>query len=688
MLRVYTLLFFCVSVSFSFAQTDTITLVSDYQEGEGLRLKWFPATADIFFEGFKKGYNIYRAEAVKTPSGGEKLGAYTKVNTQEIKYWSYDEFEKEYAKDTSIIVAEIFVSGADEIVNRKVQSTPGEAADQQRQDDMLYFIGLVAAVGDNKVAEAIGLYYVDETAVKGKKYIYKIELIGESAFTSYHFVNGLKEKPSPKIMGLVPKLFPKAVHLSWYNNKQKDYPYYNIYRSTKKNNGYTKLNDIPYTGSVENNITPNYTFYVDSIPEYDKTYYYKIYGVNFFAEEGGFSEPVEVKAMYLLESSPQIVSTTEMPGTSDIELEWRVEAEDESYIKGYSVFRAAKGSGPYLKVNDKMISNKNLTYFDKSSKSSANYYVVTAYGASGDSVNSIMKAHLLLDSIPPAQPVFVSGKCDTNGIVSLVWEMNTEPDLVGYRIFSTYDTTRDALRVIPGDTLVSEFTDTVDLKRQQHVIYYRIFALDNHYNPSLPSVYFAVKLPDMIAPLSGFLETYSVGVNGVTLKWVNSASTDLAKMHLMRKSGVAFEYKTIFTTSGDSLSIGTYTDTTTKSGQTYSYVVMAEDEAGLKSVQSKVFKIRQFHKEKKKPITNLGGVVNADNKLIKLTWEYASNAKGFTIYRAKGNEPLATYKHVAGKAREFYDKNIKPNTTYTYLMIGELKGGYSSGYSERIEVKY
>ena len=676
-----------LSTSFVFSQ-DTIGLASRYVPEEGLQLKWFPGTEEVFIQGFQKGYIISRAEVLKTSQGGETRTEFKKLTDQPIKYWSFDQLKEAYEKDTTVGLASIFIEGADELINRKYKTTPTEAAEQKKQDEFLHLLGLLAAISNNTIAEAIGLYIVDKEVEKGKKYLYKIEVPDHENYTSYLLINSVEEKELPKIIGTTVSLRPQVVHLSWYNNRNKTYPYFNIYKATKKNGKYTKLNEIPFTGDINRKFDKNYTTYDDTIRNYGEAYYYKIAGVGVFGEEGIYSDPLEIETKYLLQHTPSVTNSVETPNTSDIELTWEVREEEEKYIKNFNVFRASSGNGTYQRVNEKTLDAKDRSYIDRQSKGSSNYYVVTAYGEAGDSLNSIVRAHLLLDSIPPEQPELLEGICDTNGILTLKWTLNKEPDLEGYRIFKTYDTLLDPIRVIPGDTLVEAFVDTVVLGKSYNAIYYRIYAIDNHYNPSIPSKYLKVILPDKHPPLSGFLIDYAVGMNGVALKWVNSASYDLAKMHLMRKAETDFQFYPILTLQGDSLSIKSYTDTSTKSNVTYQYAMMAEDEAGLQSELSKVFSVRQLNKDKKLSVTNLKAIVSKENRIIKLSWDYPSYATGFRIYRSEDDGPLKTYKYISGREREFYDKNIKPNTSYTYLMIGELKGGHSSGYSNKIEVKY
>ena len=673
--------------SLVFSQRDTITILHDYTPQKGLQLKWLPNDDVTFLEGFKNGYNLYRAE-VKKVNGGEQLGTFAKLNEEVIRYWSVDRLKNELAKDSALSIATLYIEGANELINREVKSTPAEAVEQKEADQMLHLLGVFAAVNNNKVAQALGMYFVDEQVVIGQKYVYKLEVEGTTEYTSYLMIVSLGETEKPKVLQLTASLEPKAVHLKWYNNQNLDFPYFNIYRSTKENGDYTKLNKLPYVGDQGSaNFDGEYTSYIDSIPAYEKTYFYKVIGVNAFENEGAPSELATVYTAYLLENAPVIYDSKNDDG-SDISLSWAIDPQDANYIEGFHVFRAQRGSGPYKKITKKRLSKTTNTFLDDTPKGSSNYYVVSAYGESGDSVNSILHSHLLLDSIPPSQPVIISGICDTNGVVTLAWELNNEQDLRGYRIFKTYDLEQDPKRVFPYDTLATEISDSVDLKMPYNSIYYRLFALDQHFNPSIPSSYFEVHLPDLNPPSNGFLKDYTVGMNGISLEWEKSSAADLAKMYLLRKSDEDFQYHTILTLQGDSLSLSQYTDTTTKAFVNYEYALLSEDEAGLQSERSDPFLIQQLNKKKVASIQNLRAIVSRESEMIKLSWGFNVPAEGFRVYRSENNGPLKTYTFIDGREREFYDKRLNPNTQYTYLMVAELKGGYKSGFSKKIEVKY
>jgi fibronectin type 3 domain-containing protein len=664
---------------------DTILLIHSYNPAKGMQMKWLPRSYQVFLEGFRSGYVISRAE-IKAQNGTETRGEFVRIHDGTIKYWPVDKLKEEIKKDSTLAPAGIFITGANDLINRKGGTNIREAVDQANGEEMLHLLGSFVTISDNRMAEALGMYFTDKSYQPSAKYLYKIEIPGKSDLISYLLVFPFRNEPKEKVMGFTAKLIPGAVHLNWFNNNNKNYPYYNIYRSEKKNSGFVKLNKVPYVGNVGNAKFNNQTSaYTDSFPSYNKTYYYKIAGINAFEEEGTPSQVLEVKTLYLLQNAPVI---SESPDNKTITIKWVADIEEKKYIKGFTVKRAKRGEGPYRKLHKDILPPATFSFTDKTEKGSSNYYVVTAYGAAGDSVSSLLKVHLLVDSVPPAKPVMLTGVCDTNGIVTIKWKNNREEDLEGYRIFKASDKRHEPERVISGHISDTTLTDTINLKRPYNKIYYRIVALDNVFNSSVPSEFIEVILPDKTPPVNGYLKTYSTGMKGITIEWQPSNAFDLNKMYLMRKAELEPKFSPLLIMKGDSLRIATYTDTSAASGMTYQYTLVAEDEAGLRSGYSNILTIEQLNKTVIRAVTNLAGIANRDNKMIKLTWDYPQNATGFRIYRSRNNDPLSTYEYISGDKREFYDSWLKPNSKYRYLIVAELPGGFTSGYSNEIEVKY
>lgn len=685
LLYIFAALVLCTAASAQ--DTDSLIVAHSYRKDAGMQLKWLPRSYKVFAAGFENGYDIYRAEA-SVSAGSEKLSDFVKLTAEPVRPWTDQRFIDALPQDSTIGIAGMFLSSRTEILSPAMPATVRAAVDAEEAKRMQLFLAMFSAASSNKVADVLGLYWIDATASPNTKYIYRIQIHGAIPYTALDLVLPASGQPREKVMGLVAKLDPGTVHLSWFNNGGRTFPYYNIYRSESKGKGYTKLNDAPYTASGRSSLgSADRTFYTDSFPTYNKTYYYKVIGVDVFGDEGIPSDVKEIKAYYLLTQAPEIVSS-ESNDNKTIKLTWKPSVADAPYLAGYAVFRAPTGEGPYRQVHADKLSPKSLTFTDLNARQAANFYTVCAYGQSGDSMCSILKSHFLVDSFPPAKPQKLAGICDTLGIIRLSWQRGSETDLLGYRVFRTYMLDKEPVRKSAGHITDSVFVDTVSLNEPYNKIYYRISAIDQNGNASVPSDYAEVRIPDINPPTNGYFTGYEVTDKGIHLQWQPSNAYDLHTMYLMRKSKYDFDYQPILTLTGDSLRTNSYTDTVTQSGQTYSYALMAEDEWGLRSELSPVMGITQMRKEKRPQVTDIKALVNRDNQLVKLAWTFDQPAVGFRLYRSMNNGPMEVYTFVTGDQREFYDKWVRPNTTYTYQMMAELDGGYRSAISPKLEVKY
>ncbi len=680
-------LFLCIAAEAFSQSRDTIALMHYFDRSQGMLLKWLPTDKEVFADGMQYGYDLYRAEA--TGSGAnESLGAFQKLNTEPLKHWSLDRFMIEWGKDSTISIAGMLIQTAETANENQVPKDFLQAREEATKKQAEFFIGALGTILNNKAAEALGMYFVDKTADPSKKYVYRIEIIGVNNTASHAIVFPVREHQLGKITGLIAKHDREAFSLSWFQEKNSDFPYFNVYRSEQKNKDFVKLNRRPYLGGSGNaSLDKSRVRYIDSFPQYDKTYFYKVVGVNAFGIESVPSEIIQATSFYYLKHSPWVIDVTS-PDNQAIDLSWEIHADDAPYIAGFSVKRSSSPDGPYHWVHKDKLSAKTMKFTDKTNKSSSNYYYVCAYGKNGDSLCSIMMSELLIDTFPPARPVITAGTCDTNGIVTVSWIPNAESDLQGYRVFKTYMLEHEPIRMTVDYIPDTVFHDTISLKQPYNTIFYRIYALDFHSNPSLPSEYFEVKIPDINPPTNGYLEGVRPSVPGIVVQWHNSSVYDLAKMHIMRKSKYDLDFVSIRTFSGDSLQITTFTDTATVSGQNYEYAVEAEDLAGLRSDLSKSVMAKQPSRKKILPVTNLQSFVSHENKVVKLVWEFPDNATGFRIYRAVDGKQLETHTFVPGDTREYYDNRVSPGKKYTYLIAAELAGGGRSGFSNTIEVEY
>jgi fibronectin type 3 domain-containing protein len=651
-------------------------------------LKWLPSSYDLWMLGSRLGYNIQRTE-VQLKDGKWKTVSTVALNTEAIKPWSDERIAKEAETNPDFNNAKVLTAGRVFQDNLPAKPSSAGGAEVQMQKDYLHVMSLLANLLKNKSSEAMGLFYEDKTVQPGKIYLYQVLLNSSKQQVEASAVaNMTAPTQQPNILGFDFKVINKSVELYWLQPKYSGYFAYDVYRSASKGGEYKKVNKDPYIGELGITLDEKRMKYIDSFPEMNKTYYYKIKAVNGFEKSSAFSEVVTVKAVTFLQFAPMITKASSKDNLR-IDLEWEVTAVDKENIMSFSVWTAKTQNDVMKKLNDKPLSPKIYTYTDaRLNKPTFNYYKVCAYGFTGDSTCSILKDGFLVDSFPPAKPITVSGICDTNGVVTLIWKKNKEEDIYGYRIFRTFYKHKEPKRITDSTYKDTMYIDKVDVRAGWRKIYYAIVAIDEVFNASLQSTYIEVLLPDNVPPMNAVFKDFKTNYSGITLMWQPSTSEDVKYQYLYKKSEFEFQWNPFLTLSGDDLKRSSIRDTTTQTDVWYEYKLVAEDSSGLRSPEEQILRVQQPEKDPFPRVVNVKAIASRPNKMIKLTWDFNKQADGFKIMRSQNGKPVETYEFVKGSKREFYDTWLTTNTEYSYAIIAELPDGRESVLSVVIKVTY
>lgn len=145
--------------------------------------------------------------------------------------------------------------------------------------------------------------------------------------------------------------------------------------------------------------------------------------------------------------------------------------------------------------------------------------------------------------------------------------------------------------------------------------------------------------------------------NGVNISWKSVSGAD--NYIVYRKAQGEKSWSRLSFVKGSTLN---FTDKSVQSGKSYTYTVKAQNTSGYGGFDKKGLSIRFIETP----------VLKAANKngSVRLTWEAASGAKGYYVYRKAGSETkwtkIATVK--SGSALSYSDKNVKSGTKYAYTV--------------------
>jgi hypothetical protein len=544
------------------------------------------------------------------------------------------------------------------------------------ENEQRFTFALFTVDKDFEIAKKAGLGFEDMTAKINEKYAYRISSNvpnSEIEIAYGGIFTGLKDyQPLPKPLDFRAYFNDNSTMLSWnFKTLSHAYGSYLVERSTDKKN-FERITEKPYTNLNQSNANNSQIFYVDSIAN-NKQYSYRIQGISSFGELGPYSEIISGKGKSILKFVPHL-TVKNFKDDKTVTLTWEFPEEGNTEILGFELNRSDKDDDKYVTVIKNIpAKNRSVTY-DKLSPT--NYLTITAVGKQGNSRTSFPMLVQPVDSIPPSKPIGLKGVIDSLGVVKITWDINKEKDLMGYRIYkgNTAEEEFSQLTVSPQE--LNAYEDKVILKSLNSKVYYKIIAVDNHYNMSPFSEVLIVKKPDVVPPTSPIFTKYEIKDGAIFLEWINSQSEDVASHQLYRKENDQEKWELIL---NDVTKLEAYQDKKTTEGSTYRYSIFAKDQSGLTSNPSPEVALFVPKYSVKPAVKGFYAQANTKTNTIELSWDYKeSDVDNFEIYKAINQESLQLIQTVKGVSRKLSDPTLTINTVYKYGIRAVFKDGRMS----------
>jgi fibronectin type 3 domain-containing protein len=677
-------------------------------KSNSILLRWAPTDPTTWYYGNEEGYQIERYTIML---GSKLLDKPIKVvlNHRPIKPKPLESWRADATNNKYSAIAAQAVYGKSFQVTTSNQNNLADIVNQSHEQEQRFSFALFAADQSFTTAKLSGLGLNDSTVKKDERYLYRVFILSEDTKikidTALIYI-GLKDS-----VGLTPPISLQAkfgdryVHLRWPRFAvEKEYTSFIIERAEGKMD-FKRINTLPLINTLSKEETHFQA--MDSLPQNGIEYQYRVRGITPFGEIGPESERVSGKGFKLLNATASINRAKEEKGK--IVINWKISG-DQTSITGFYVERSIKVNGKFDPITKAMLNNKTLTYTDETPLST-NYYRVKIQGESNQENFSFPYLAQLADSIPPAPPQGLKVVIDTMGVAKLTWIKNQENDLLGYRVYRSNFASSEYTQLTKDPTLLASFVDTVNLKRLNTKVYYKLVALDKRFNPSPFSIPFVVELPDVIPPLPPSIKSIRSTPQGVKISWNPSASDDVVSYRLLRRP---LNLKSLDTVSSvndlvtyriaklptrlikwDTIKIVNtqdslvYYDRTLKQGREYQYSVLAIDKSKRKSPLALPVKGRLINNLIKLPVTDLKATADRTEKSITLTWKYTEkNVTKFLVYRSLNDEPMSLYKSVAGNIFSLKDLNLKMDSDYKYMIKALFVGGNESAFSEPVRVEF
>ncbi|MFP4025342.1 MAG: hypothetical protein ACLFVR_12525 [Thiohalospira sp.] len=657
---------------------------------DSISIRWAPDNAVAWHFLNEYGYRVLRYTMMRAGKVLEEPDSIALSNElfkpKPLSKWEpYSE-----TSDYVAIAAQAIYGESFEVTHGITGSDIAQVINKSRELESKFSFALLAADFSTTTARLSGLMFTDKNIKKNEKYLYIIlAMVPEEKMvidTGYVYVGVDDYKPLPQPLDVRGDFSDQSALISWNHQLfQNIFIAYRVERSDDGGKSFHPISDKPMINTTKGVYeTPERMFFIDSLPQNDKEYFYRVCGITSFGEVSPPSDTISGIAYQRLPVNPSI-SNAQVFDNKYVTIEWEFPDSLNSYIAGFEMLRAVDDKGPYDTINQEIIPATDRKYADQPPYS-YNYYKIVAKDNYGHYYQSYPNMIQIIDSIPPAKPVGIGGIVDTTGIVQLTWNHNTERDLLGYRVYRSNFKKSEFSQVTVEPVIDSLFVDTINIKTLTRKMYYKIQAIDHHYNPSEFSDIFELTRPDKIPPVSPVFRAYETNEQGIALDWFNSSSIDVAKHVLYRKSEKEQSWKVIGIFHPQD-SVQSFTDTATVEGKMYEYTILAVDEAGLESKPAKPLKIKQFENKNKPAVSKISYDIDRTEKYIRLKWKYDQpGVKKFLVYRGNSVEDLALF--ASSGQYEFTDTKLAINNTYYYVIKAVFVNGLESRMSNVIEIKY
>lgn len=688
----YTCLLALCAIQVQAQRKDTakIKVMATVSKNRGILLRWAVNTAGAWKLSNQYGFELLRYTVLR--DGKMLARPEVKVlSSAPLKPQPLPAWESLAQKDGYAAVIAQAIYGKDFEVSAGDNSGIAKLVNQSQELEQRFALSMYAADNSFEAAKLAGWAWEDQTVQSNEKYLYRLRsLIPVHRLrldSSGVFIGMANHQSLPKPPDLGAIFGDKHVILSWDYSLLKSY--YNswvVERSADGGKTFERATSLPVTNFNEKTkkASPR-MYFIDSLKNNSTLYYYRIRGISPFNEVGPPSDTAFGKGKMLLAYVPNIRSNA-VDEKGVLEMAWEFEKEGNQLIKGFSLNQGPSANGPFTTVlKDIAPDQRTLTY---NNLQSTNYFTITAVAKEGESTTSFPVLVQPVDSIPPAPPTGLTGKIDSNGVVTLVWKANIEKDIQGYKVFRANNLGDELSPLVDSVWSPNTFRDSVVIKSLNSRVYYAVSAFDQRFNQSGISAVIEIKKPDIIPPSSPIFSDYKV-VNGVVhLNWVPSRDEDVA-MHLLYRRQVDSSNTGWLVQATFDQETSHYADEKATAGLQYAYLIIAKDSSGLESKPAQPVTVTVPPNTGKIAVKALRAQVNRQDRYIELTWsDNLEEVMEYQLYKGEKGGAVTLWQVYDGtKAKRIVDEQVKINTTYVYGIKAVLKNG-TQGIFKTIDVMY
>ncbi|MEM6297077.1 MAG: hypothetical protein AAF740_00135 [Bacteroidota bacterium] len=562
----------------------------------------------------------------------------------------------------------------EELENDKVLSAGVGMTDGKKPEELEgieKFALLTFTFQNSRLSTFLGMQFDDQTAISGTTYQYEVrrtrgdKILGASKMITA----GPFEKADP-LTDLALTAEETIIKVNWTHDEERFWAA-DIFRKEKGSSLEIKINPTPlFIQRVPDPNTgeekyPNPLFTDTMSIEVGKTYIYRVAGYDYFGDLSEFTDPVEVLVEDLTPpTQPSNINLKQ--NAQEVIATWELDFVD-SDLAGFHVYRSREAKEGYEKVTTELISENVRKYIDKVTGFGGFYYSIVAVDEAGNERFSFPAFIEVKDVIPPAMPQSFELAADTGKFI-LSWELNTEEDFAGYKVYRQLNTNKpnDFLPITPELIKTNRYEHPMP-KNVRNQFYFKVIAVDTAGNRSPQTKALVARMPDVIPPSAPFLTKAIEEDEAVELTWMPSNIPDLAIYKVYRQQMDDEEKSEPVLIDEVEKAETVFRDETVQAGVRYEYSMTSVDSTGNESEFSNATTILLKQNTEAATPSNVQLQFLEEEKSVSVRFEVESKltTKGYTVLRSENGR---SFSPISGLTQEttILDKDVKEGKTYYY----------------------
>lgn len=637
-------------------------------------LRWAPTNVEICRNAMEDGYEIWR---------GRNADSMQLLTT--VKPWTEAQLRQMPRQDTMALFAASFVM--DKGIPQGIEKA--NMFDRAAMESNYFGFTLSAADRSQLAADILGFRYVDKTAKFGETYLYDIRtkrLTPNFPVPEIWVTNEFEPLIAPPAFKIEKN--EKAVQLKWMTGVDAPYGSYIIERLNPGDTVYHSITKEPIVFITSPTAPNDFHVYVDSLPQNNVTYHYRIKGSNAFGEWSDYAYQTGYGRDITPPKAVSIVSGEYKSDANTIRISWKPNTTDKD-LKYQQILMSNYADDNFTAVSGELPATDSVFLLELSGMDidQSFYFKVMTVDSSGNMSESNPRFVFVPDYDRPEAPAKISAKISPEGLITVNWEKSTSKDVVGYYVF--YSNTDPSKFGLVYDKVLNDTTYTwqLDMSSLTQYIYVAVKSEDDNYNRSFLSEILKVRRPDTIPPVSPYLSDLKINNEAVDISWKASASSDVIGyiIYTQNPSDTSSSWTVVDTVANDVLY---YSDYNSHYDGEVQYAIKAVDDYGNQSPYSNTGQVYvPFPGHKYAPLLNI--LSENKNKSVSISWK-KSDQPGldqsigyiYQVYKSIGSLDVAFYKEIPSSQFSMEDSDLQSGVLYNYAVRVRYNNGWTSELSE------